>query len=390
MMEQLIAERRANLEASVKRALKQMQTDGLAVQLELHQTSSQFAPNRLCEVLRDQIEAGREKLIQKLLHEIDNTIFERDKVELKHQRLKLQLSTRHQEIQLESKRLTQTKEATSQRIRELQKKHSQTLDRFQKALTARDCQIANFRQILTKSKIFLESFSTELSEVRAAIELLSVQTSRVFRSAIQDLRQIAGRSLSHRKGMIQQRASKQISSKQSSIATTKAKCATIRDSLQSLKTFINDIAASNSINTRFSESNPALLRDVLSSVIIAEENAAIKQQFRGSSPSRGSDSTPTFYVQSLRENYEKALQNKERDLDEIIAQARQRRLNLQIELDAALEQIRRLQGSKASDTDLTRHFEQTRYDFESSTRQLDATMSQLGLRPRSRVSSSFV
>jgi hypothetical protein len=201
----------------------------------------------------------------------------------------------------------------------------------------------------------------------------------VFHSAIRDLRQIAGRSLSHQKEIIQQKASQQIFSKQSSITATKTKCSKLRESLRSFGTFINNIAGSNSISTRFSEGNPALLRDVLTAVIVAEENAAVKRQLQSGSPSRGN------YVQSIRENYEKELQDKERELDEIIAQARKRRLKLQVELDAALDQIRRLQGSRSSESNLTSDLERSQYDFESSTRQLDATMSQLGLRPRSRV-----
>jgi chromosome segregation ATPase len=85
----------------------------------------------------------------------------------------------------------------------------------------------------------------------------------------------------------------------------------------------------------------------------------------------------------MREELEKLLREKEAELDQIIAQARKRRMKLQMELDAALEQIRRLQGSHASDTDVAGDLEHSQYDFESSTRQLDATMSQLGLRPHS-------
>jgi hypothetical protein len=353
-----------------------MQNDGLALQLERHQTSSQFAPHRLCEVLRDQIDSGREKLIQKLLHETDNSLFERDKSELKNQKVRSQLSARHSETLAEGKRLANTKASLSSRILERRQTYATNLQHFEERYQSGHLRIANSKQLLTKSVENLRALASELSELRGQVALSSVHSTRAFRSSLQAFHATSTRHVSERKERLQQKASQKISSKHAAMAQTKSRCADLRTSLHTMAKFASKLASTASVAARYAEGNPAVFRTVLDSVISFEERASVAKQL-GSHDDGGS-------LQTMQTDYQKALQAKEAELDAIIAQARKRRLQLQIELDAALEQIRRLQGSHGAEVDVTSDLDHSHYDFDASTRQLDATMSQLGPRPRRR------
>jgi outer membrane protein TolC len=112
-------------------------------------------------------------------------------------------------------------------------------------------------------------------------------------------------------------------------------------------------------------------------VFIAEQKAVVQQHLRSAEVSQKT------YVRSVKEDFDQKLRDKQAELDRVIQQARKRRLKLQAELDEALEQIRALQGSWAGDDDIESRIQDSiQYDFESSKRQLDETMSQLGLQKR--------
>jgi hypothetical protein len=182
----------------------------------------------------DQIEAGREKFIQKLLHEIDNTIFERDKAEVKHQRLKAEVSSRWYEVLREMKRVTQAKETVSLRIQEMQLNHSQSVDRCQKGVPVRESQIANAGRVLAKSSMLLKSLSVDLSEVRSQVSLLPIQSPRTLGSETQGIRALAARRLSEQKDVIERKPLRQLSVKQAAIAASKSKCVVLCESIHSL------------------------------------------------------------------------------------------------------------------------------------------------------------
>jgi hypothetical protein len=118
-----------------------------------------------------------------------------------------------------------------------------------------------------------------------------------------------------------------------------------------------------------------LFQRTLECVIVAEEKGALNQEMRSS----GMENHRRL-LQSFHDEYEKEIHAREMQLDTVLAQARKRWRKLQAELDAALAQIRQLRGSKGPTGN--RALEESQYEFESSTRRLDETMSQLGLHPR--------
>jgi uncharacterized protein YqgV (UPF0045/DUF77 family) len=373
MKEVLLRERYENVDASVRHALKQMQTDGLALQLEEHQTSSPFAAQRLTEVLRDHIDAGREKFIQRLLHEINDIDSELDKSRIRHQKLQSHISYQDQMIASETRRLTEHKQSISTQIHELQQEHTSTLARQEKSITLRTNQIRQTRSLLGKSRITLTTLSTDLSELRTELSLASVSGCRSLRSAMQRITDVSLQLIAQRRDSITRKATRVIAAKQIEIDQRKSKCATLRSSIESATQYVNELARAMSLPGRAAE--PGGFRSVLESVFVAEQKEVVQQQLRSAEVGQKT------FVRSAKDDFDQKLGDKQAELDRIIQTARKTRLKLQSELDAALEQIRRLQGSWADDDDIESSLEDSmQYNFESSTRQLDETLGQLGLR----------
>jgi hypothetical protein len=81
------------------------------------------------------------------------------------------------------------------------------------------------------------------------------------------------------------------------------------------------------------------------------------------------------YVLSVKEEYERRMRAKEAEIDQILIEARKRRLKLQAELDTALEQIKSLRGSQGPENDsLMDDLENSNREFKKITVQLDQTL----------------
>ena len=365
----------ASLATAVKRALSHMQRDGLAQQLEMSKTSCQYVPRRLTEVLRDYIESRREKEIQRVLHETDNIAFERDKLELKLEKLKTEQDGANRAARAEHRRLNKIKHALFEKICEAKQQQVQHTAKFENAIIARQRHIRNTNVVLARSKVLLSSFAAELSELRADVILNSATSTRTVRSAFNRIKAEAGRRL-HERGQNAKRAvKKQIRAKTAEVESIRAQTEAIKTSLADLHSFILGMAPSPTSTPESSDATS--IRQLLSQILDAQEEQAIQGYI-----SKGGQSltqlvrTRKGFVKSARKILEGKLNEKKQELDELITHARKRRLKLQEKLDAALEQLRSLQGSRISEDTLSSTGPQ--FDFESTTKQLDATLNQLG------------
>jgi hypothetical protein len=368
-MELLIDERRENAEGAVKRALRQMQNDAIALQLGRHHISSQYAGHRLSEILRDEIDAEREKFIQNLLHEIDNCAFERDKLELKNRGLRREISAHSVETFTETKQLEQIRELLSGRIRHLQQAHLKAMHRFEKAIAASEIRLANSRPLFRKTKPVMNSLSADLSDLRAEVSLVTVQSIRVFRTVMGPVNDFVIDAISSQKEAIERKGSRKITAREAAVAKATSLCYALGESLHSFAAFVNALAG-KSVPRRVYAGKGELLHELLNSVIAAEEKAVVLKQIGGKGDIQ--------FVQVWQADYQKILQEKENELEAAIEEARKKRMKLEVELDAALEQIRMLQGSQNMGG--TSEFEPSQSNFERSTRKLDETMSQLRLK----------
>lgn len=365
-----------SLNSAVKKALNRMQTDGLAHQLELHKTSCHFVPRRMTEVLKDFIEVGREKDIQKLLHDIDNAVFERDKSQLKLQKARAQIEEKNREAKAVNKKLNQMKQKLTERISEIQQRQVHSDARYEKAIVAREDHIRKANVALAKSRTLLSALSADLSELRADVSLTSASSVRVLKSSFGQIMNEAKHRISIRSENVKQQMNKKKGEKEAELEEMRKKASGIRNAMQQIKSYINDMAQRCSLSVKVSDGQG--FGDVLSEVIIAQQEAAVKRHMADGVASLDLTGGKDGIAQSARELYERIMKQKAADLDQIIAQARKRRLKLQAELDSAMEQLKSLQSSRmVDDVDLFNDVESSGYDLQATTQQLEATMSQL-------------
>jgi uncharacterized phage infection (PIP) family protein YhgE len=352
-----------------------MKTDGLAVQLELHQTSSPFAVRRLTEVLRDHLGVGRERYIQKLRHDIDNAVFERDKSELKLRQLKIAMAERQRTVTKESRNLQHAKDALISRITDLQSEEPQIIAKYERSIQNREKRIRRSKLLLTKIRHNLESFSSDLTDLRAEVSLQSLSMTRLVRTNFNRVKTEVSRELEQHGHIIHDRSRKTVESKLSDASRCQNRSSELRKALSALTHYVNQLAAAASIQTRMAES--ADFNSVFKEILVAEEETAIKHHIQEAGDHMGISTQPHLYVQSVKDHYDKALKAKEEELDRIIAHARKRRLKLQAQLDIAVGKIKSMQGSHLSGEDLIGELETSTDDLAASTRRLDITMRQL-------------
>lgn len=361
-----------NLQDSVKRALKNMPNDGLAQQLELDKTSCKYVPQRLVEVLNDYIDAGREKLIQKMLHEIDNAQFERDKSEIKYQKLNTMMSNENKETQEESHRLDVQIKSTNSKISDIQQKQASAESRYQKTLSKQDAFIRRSQIMLAKSKASLSSLAADLSEIRADVTVWNTMKTRSVRWATNQLKKGSEKIIEERHHNGIQSLKSTLSSKERDIENAKSRTVALKSSITALNSYLNGLAASSSIKNRINDKDGNSFGIVLNQVAKAQEKNAVAEITKSQQNSRD-------YIISIQSEYEKKMKEKDQELDEIMVQARKRRLKLQAELDKALEQIKALQGNRSDDgeDDLLDELERSSHDIESTSKKLDNTLLQL-------------
>jgi hypothetical protein len=324
-------------------------------------------------VLRDQLEAGREKLIHRLKNDIDTAIFERDKTQAKHQRIRSQNASKDCELINEKKLLLQAKDSLLIQIRVLEENHAQALDSLDRSIPSQSLRIISARNLLTT----LHSLSEVLANVRIQVSMLKRDSIRICRSGIQTLRKEYGRIISEQASAIRHNENQRIFAKRSEMADAASKSAALQRGVQALTSFVNRLASSTSLSLRVGTLNPALFQRTLDCVMDAEEKAALKQELHESGMENQDE-----LLQAVRDEYERELQAKDAELAAILAQARRRWRKLQTEFNAALNQIQRLRRLKQSQENAL--LEDSSYEFETSTRRLDETIRQLGLPPLSR------
>lgn len=353
-----------------------MQTDGLAHQLELHKTSCHFVPRRMTEVLKDFIEVGREKEIQKLLHEIDNAVFERDKSQLKIQKARSQIEEKNKEAKSTNKKLNQMKQKLSEQISELQQRQVHSDARYEKAIVTREEHIRKANVALAQSRAALSALSADLSELRADVSLSSASSVRVLKTGFSQIMNEAKHQINERSENVLEQVNRKKSEKEAELDDVRRKAAAIRSAVAQIKSYVNDMAQKCSLSVKVADGRG--FGDVLSEIIIARQEASVKRHMADGVASLDISCGKDGITKAVRELYESTMKQKVAELDQVIAQARKRRLKLQAELDSALEQIRSLQGSRMADEgDLMNDIEHSAYDFQTTTQQLDATLSQL-------------
>ena len=384
MEEELYTKRFHNLELAVKRSLKQMQTDGLARQLEMHKTSSVFAAKRLLEVLSDNIEASREKFIQELLHEIDNAVFDRDKVELKVQKVQDQIISNSKAVKEENRKLKQLSQALSSQISQMQEKQAHRESRFETAISLRDSEIRKAQNLFTTTKSSLSSLNSDLSNLRLQVSTYSSNSQRMLRTSCNKIKIESKRYLTENNEDQEAKFEEALNAKSNQLNTLKKKNAVHQNAYNSIITYLNEIALSSSLSGTATDSQS--IGPVLAQILEKKADEAVKLHLKQSNIKiDGVSLDRQNYVFSVTNYVNEELKKKEAELDEIMRQAKERRHKLKRELLAAQEKIKSLSGTGIrSEDDSMREVEQSEIKLQSERQKLDLAMSQLGLGSENR------
>lgn len=379
MEEELYTKRFHNLEQAVKRSLKQMQTDGLARQLEMHKTSSVFASKRLLEVLSDNIEASREKFIQELLHEIDNAVFDRDKIELKVQKVKDQIVSNSRAVKEENKKLKQLNQTLSSQIAQIQQKQAHRESRYETALSIRNAEIRKAQNLFTTTKSSLNALNSDLSNLRLQVSTLSSNSQRTLRSSFNQIKIKAQRFLTENKEDQETKYEEALNTKNNQLSALKKKNAVHQNAYNSIASYINEVALSSSLSGTVTDSQS--IGPVLAQILEKKADEAVKLHLKQSNTKiDGISLDRQNYVFSVTNYVNEELKKKENEIDEIIRQAKERRHKLKKELLAAQEKIKSLSGTGIkNEDDSMKEFEQSELKLQSEKQKLDLAMSQLGI-----------
>jgi uncharacterized coiled-coil protein SlyX len=285
----------------------------------------------------------------------------------------LEHSQRQKVIIRENKALAEARGSLSAQVAEAQSELPRMTARYERAMAACDKRIRRSHILLAQIKANLESLSTDLTDVRADVSLQSVSQMRLIRTQLNRIRSQAEKEAAHQREMAEHQTARSVSHKEAEIARLEKRSIEFANSRQVLTKFFNDLALTAGIPDRCDE--PSSFGAVFSEVLAAEGQAALKQHIR-----EAGITTPVhLYIQSVREQCDRSLRAKEEELDNIIAQSRKRRRKLQDELDAALAKLRSLQGSQSfpSSDEMFDEIDHSSHDFDTSARQLDATMQRL-------------
>ena len=195
MEEFLKKQRFRNLERAVKKSFTFMETDGLAHQLEMHQTSAQFTCERLSEVFENYIHVARESFIKKITQAIEQASSENDKIKLMIERENTKVNSNQQLVDKQNKIMKERQKNLLNQYSEVEKQFSLEESKYQKAIAQREKQFKDSLFVLTKAKRDLKEFQTNISKLKHDTTLFSTTTIRDIRTLNASARQVSSLTL---------------------------------------------------------------------------------------------------------------------------------------------------------------------------------------------------
>lgn len=386
MEEILINQRFHNLEKAIKKSFNRMQTDALAHQLELHRTSSKFTNERLSEVFLESIDIARESFIQKLLQAIEQASCENDKVKLLIQKENAKSITNQKMLENENAKLKQRQFQLSEKLSELQYEDSSLETKYRSAIRIRQEQYRKSLTILSKARKDIKDLNSHIQKLRADTTLLSTSTIRDIRTLKEKSKQESGTYLYKFNEQQLQETKKNINSQKQYMRKVQQKRKELDASIHSLTKYLQEVATSslppNKILKNIVETNNSKemekeqFSNLLNQVIQNEQQKAIQTAIKKSGGSKAK--TAEDYAHDLQVYYKSAIAQKDREIAELIEQAKKRRNRLQEELQKALDHIKELQDSQLStEWNVVEQFEDSQSQYISQAKSLDDSISQL-------------
>lgn len=374
MEESIICERYDNLLRSVKEALNKMKVDGLAKQLQKHKTSNFYSANRLNEVLNEYINSWREYYIQQLISDIQEAELTKDKIEYKIQRIETKFNFQNREINKENHNLRKKRASIRTKIKSLQERLDEYDDGLNQIVSSGKKKLNYAQETLQMLKNTLMNLDMELNSTKTKFNADFAICMRNYKQVQNEVKRSA---MTNTFGQVSINAidSFEAIQKTNEIKRIQDKSEELSKAITKMVGFINSTSASCNIKEQIDNQYFQNTEKLLTQILKNKTSDYIDSRLRAS----GSTLNYTNFVSETKKNYTEALLRKEKEVDEIIRNARFRQKKLEEELVAAQKKLLMLQNVDSDDDHIIEELQKTRKDLESTTHVLDQKLSQLAI-----------
>lgn len=375
MEESIVNERYDNLFRSVKEALNKMKNDGLAKQLQKHKTSNYFSPDRLNEVMNEYINSWREYYIQQLIHDIQEAELTKDKIEYKIQRIETRLNFENREINKENHNLRKRKASIKSNIKHLQETLGQYDEGLNQIVSSRAKKVYYAQESLRTIKNSLVNLDMELNSIKTKYRTEFSVCMRQYKQMQSDIKTTA---ISHafEQEMTSAIEDFEIIQKVNEIKKTQEKTVEISKSLEKFIGYINNTSSACNIKEQVDTQYFQNAERILTTIVNNKTTDYIDNRLRFN----GSTLNFSNFVSETKKKYNDSLLKKEKEVEEIIKNARLRQKKLEEELIKAQQKLIALQNIDGSDDDeIIQELQKTRKDLESTTYALDQKLNMLAI-----------
>ncbi|EAX93236.1 hypothetical protein TVAG_156000 [Trichomonas vaginalis G3] len=374
MEESIICERYDNLLRSVKEALNKMKVDGLAKQLQKHKTSNFYSANRLNEVLNEYINSWREYYIQQLISDIQEAELTKDKIEYKIQRIETKFNFQNREINKENHNLRKKRASIRTKIKSLQERLDEYDDGLNQIVSSGKKKLNYAQESLQMLKNTLMNLDMELNSTKTKFNADFAICMRNYKQVQNEVKRSA---MTNTFGQVSINAidSFEAIQKTNEIKRIQDKSEELSKAITKMVGFINSTSASCNIKEQIDNQYFQNTEKLLTQILKNKTSDYIDSRLRAS----GSTLNYTNFVSETKKNYTEALLRKEKEVDEIIRNARFRQKKLEEELVAAQKKLLMLQNVDSDDDHIIEELQKTRKDLESTTHVLDQKLSQLAI-----------
>ena len=380
MEESFLEERFDGLQKSVNEGLSEMRTDGLALILQKHPASLQFAAKRLHEVLNETISKGRESIISKLSDDLKEAEKRKNKFQDKLTKCTELSRQAMEKVNGDNSRLSKHRielindvENTSQNLISTEKGVKTMME-------------TKTRQIdyVRKKTLEIEEETKELkASLKSLKELFSKQQTECMSTVTKSHTALLDMGL---KMCVAVQPSDspynlELIKKVESIKNIRERNNDLRKSLNSIQSYLKTQAKNFGITDR------AMLNDqnfnferVINKLSDKAEDSAVHEHFNQAEDDvpEGVTTDKKQFSKSVSELYHQKLLEKEKQYDKTIREAKLRRESLKHSLANAAEQLNELKMGN-DNYDVLTEIQKKRSTVESSKMVLDEAFSKLGL-----------
>jgi len=355
MKSSLYEERYLRLHDSISDALRKMKNDGLAMQLEKHYLSVDFAEKRLAEVLANSIDSDREKFITSLSNDYDELLSLQDRIILKQEASKKKFVDKVNSTHAENSELKSIVIINEEKLQKLKVECIRSEEKLLTRMKTVEEQIKDRKALSQKTKIVLASLNSDLQNIKTQIN--------EFMGGIRIVKQQQKSSISNHSRSPISKANltkaeifkSEYRQKVAMIEDIQKRKKEVTRSLISLQSIVKDLAQENGMKEDVTIGN---IQSVLKQTIKKIEDEHVEEHLRqATSQLDGVKITRDTYAEAVDSLYHRLLLERENHYNEIIRELNRRSSLLKAQIKDAIAQLKALKGTDSDDITINFSYE---------------------------------